>query len=119
MELVAAYTSLAVTLGLVVTRPRVAPGHRIGPAPDALAGVLIMVFGHVVSLKDATGAALLLARPLLGIVALMVMAAMKLSTSSIDFSTFHTTQKTMASTFTGTVSRVSVDSAETLATRTR
>jgi arsenical pump membrane protein len=79
VELVAAYTSLAVTLGLVVARPRipgrVRPGHRIGPAPAALAGVLIMVFGHVVSLKDATGAALLLARPLLGIVALMVMAA--------------------------------------------
>jgi arsenical pump membrane protein len=34
-----------------------------------------MVFGHVVSLRDAAGAALLLARPLLGIVALMVMAA--------------------------------------------
>ncbi|HEY3818060.1 MAG TPA: ArsB/NhaD family transporter [Polyangiaceae bacterium] len=74
MELVAAYMSLAVTLGLVVSRPRVRPGHRIGPAPAALAGVLIMVFGHVVTLKDAAGAALLLARPLLGIVALMVMA---------------------------------------------
>ncbi len=29
----------------------------------------------------------------------------------MDFSAFHTTQKTMASTLTGTVSRVSVDSA--------
>ncbi len=49
----------------------------------------------------------------------MVMASMKFSTSRIDFSAFHTSQNTMASTFTGTVSRVSVDSAETLATRTR
>ena len=47
------------------------------------------------------------------------MASMKFSTSRMDFSAFHTIQNTMASTFTGTVSRVSVDSAETLATRTR
>jgi len=51
--------------------------------------------------------------------ALSVIAAMKSSTSRIDFSAFHTTQKTMASTLTGTVSRVSADSALTLATRTR
>jgi len=51
--------------------------------------------------------------------ALMLMASMKFSTSRMDFSAFQTIQKTMASTFTGTVSRVSVDSAETLATRTR
>ena len=36
-----------------------------------------------------------------------------------DFSAFQTIQKKMASTFTGTVSRVSVDSAVTLATRMR
>ena len=51
--------------------------------------------------------------------ALSWMASTKLSTSRMDFSAFHTTQNTMASTFTGTVSRVSVDSAVTLATRTR
>ena len=43
-----------------------------------------------------------------------LMASMKFSTSRIDFSAFQTIQKTMASTLTGTVSRVSVDSAETL-----
>ena len=37
----------------------------------------------------------------------------------MDFSAFHTIQKTMASTFTGTVSRVRADSAFTSATRTR
>ena len=51
--------------------------------------------------------------------ALRVMAPMKSSTSRMDFSAFHTTQNTMASTFTGTVSRVRADSAVTLATRTR
>ena len=48
-----------------------------------------------------------------------LMASTKFSTSRMDFSAFQTIQKTMASTLTGTVSRVSVDSAETLATRTR
>ena len=51
--------------------------------------------------------------------ALRAMAWSKSCTSRMDFSAFHTSQKTMASTFTGTVSRVSVDSAETLVTRTR
>ena len=51
--------------------------------------------------------------------ALSMMACVKSCTSRIDFSAFHTIQNTMASTFTGTVSRVSVDSADTLATRTR
>jgi hypothetical protein len=51
--------------------------------------------------------------------ALSPMACAKSCTSRIDFSAFHTIQNTMASTFTGTVSRVSVDSADTLATRTR
>ena len=51
--------------------------------------------------------------------ALIVMAWSKSTTSRIDFSAFHTTQKMMASTFTGTVSRVSADSAVTSVTRTR
>ena len=40
-------------------------------------------------------------------------------TSRIDFSALHTSQNTMASTLTGTVSRVSADSARTSAVRTR
>ena len=51
--------------------------------------------------------------------ALIVIASLKLTTSRIDFSAFHTIQNTMASTFTGTVSRVSADSAFTSTTRTR
>jgi arsenical pump membrane protein len=75
MELLAAYGSLAVTLSLVVTRPRVRSGLRIGPAPAAAAGVLIMLAARVVTFADVAGAAVLLAKPLAGIVALMVMAA--------------------------------------------
>ena len=48
-----------------------------------------------------------------------MIACTKSCTSRIDFSAFHTIQKTIASTFTGTVSRVSVDSAVTFVTRTR
>src|SRR6266700_1564244 len=46
-------------------------------------------------------------------------ASIKFSTSRIAFSGFHTSQKTMASTLTGTVSRLRVDSALTPLTRTR
>jgi arsenical pump membrane protein len=75
VEVFAAYGSLAVTLSLVVARPRVRHDHRIGPAPAAAVGAILMLATRVVSWRDAADAAVLLARPLAGIVALMVMAA--------------------------------------------
>ena len=51
--------------------------------------------------------------------ALSAIAAVKSSTSRMHFSAFQTTQNTMASTFTGTVSRVNADSAVTSVTRIR
>jgi arsenical pump membrane protein len=75
VELLAACGGLAVTLGLVVTRPRVGPKLRLGPAPAAAAGVLVMLAFGVVSLRDVEGAGGVLVRPLLTIVALMVTTA--------------------------------------------
>ena len=51
--------------------------------------------------------------------ALSWIAETKSCTSRIDFSAFHTSQNTIASTNTGTASRVSVDSAFTSVTRMR
>ena len=51
--------------------------------------------------------------------ALRMIASPKFCTSSRHFSAFQTTQKTIASTLTGTVSRVNADSALTSETRTR
>jgi arsenical pump membrane protein len=75
VELLAACGSLAVTLGLVVTRPRVGAAFRIGPAPAAAIGVLLMLAAGVVSFADVGAAAAILWRPLMAIVALMVTTA--------------------------------------------
>ena len=75
MQLVAATTSLAVTLGLVVARPKLGETHRIGPAPAAAAGVLIMLAARLVSTTDVTRAAQVLWRPLVAIMAIMVTTA--------------------------------------------
>ena len=75
MELLAACGSLAVTLGLVVTRPRVGAVLRIGPAPAAAIGVLLMLATRVVSFGDVGGTAAILWRPLMTIAALMVTTA--------------------------------------------
>lgn len=72
MELTA-YSTLFMTLGLVVTRPRIASnGRRIAPVEAAGAGVVVMLLVGVVSLGDLGSAALLLWRPLLAIAAIMV-----------------------------------------------
>ena len=75
MQFFAAYASVAVTLGLVVSRPRVTPRFRIGPGPAAAIGVLMMLAARVVSFADLMGALLVLWRPLLAIVAIMVTTA--------------------------------------------
>jgi arsenical pump membrane protein len=75
VDFVAAYTSLAVTLGLVVIRPRVGPRLRIGPAPAAAIGVLIMLATRVVSMGDVVDAVRVLWRPLVAVVAIMVTTA--------------------------------------------
>ena len=75
MVLLAACGSLAVTLGLVVTRPRVGSDFRIGPAPAAAVGVLLMLATRVVAFADVSSAAAILWRPLMAIAALMVTTA--------------------------------------------
>jgi arsenical pump membrane protein len=75
VQFFAAYASLAVTLGLVVSRPRVTPRFRIGPAPAAAVGVLMMLAARVVSFADLSGALQVLWRPLVAIVSIMVTTA--------------------------------------------
>lgn len=72
MEL-AAYSTAAVTLGLVVTRPRLSPGLRISPAMAALAGVLVMLALGIVEPGHLGDAALDLWSPFVAIAAIMVM----------------------------------------------
>ena len=84
MALLAACGSLAVTLGLVVTRPRVGTTFRVGPAPAAAAGVLLMLATGVVAFADVSAAAAILWRPLMAIVALMVTTAVAQRVGLLD-----------------------------------
>ena len=84
MQFVAAYTSLAVTLGLVVTRPKVGTELRVGPAPAAAIGVLIMLLARVVAPADVLGAVWILGRPLVAIVGIMVTTAVAARIGLLD-----------------------------------
>lgn len=67
------YSTVAVTLGLVVTRPRLTPRLRLTPATAALAGVAVLTALGSVRLSDIGWAAQTMWRPLLGIVSIMMM----------------------------------------------
>ncbi|MEO7113604.1 MAG: ArsB/NhaD family transporter [Polyangiaceae bacterium] len=84
MLVIAAYSSLAVTLGLVVARPRVSEKIRIGPGPAAAVGVLIMLAAGVVQIADVSRAATILWRPLLAIVSIMVTTAVAQQVGLLD-----------------------------------
>lgn len=78
MHVVGAYSTVLVTLGLVVARPRLGFGRarpRLNPAMAALAGVLVLGVLGAVRLGDVTDAARTLWRPLIGVAAIMAMAA--------------------------------------------
>lgn len=67
------YSTVAVTLGLVVARPRIGPRFRLSPALAALAGVAVLAACGSVRLGDVGWAAMTMWRPLLGIVSIMSM----------------------------------------------
>lgn len=67
------YSAVAVTLGLVVVRPRIGPRFRLTPAVTALAGVAVLAAFGSVRLADLAWTARTMWRPLLGIVSIMVM----------------------------------------------
>ncbi|MBL8612613.1 MAG: hypothetical protein JNL38_35055 [Myxococcales bacterium] len=75
MQVVGAYSTVLVTLGLVVARPRIGARLRVSPAMAALSGVLVLGALGAVRLGDVTDAASTLWRPLVGVAAIMVMAA--------------------------------------------
>lgn len=78
------YGAVAVTLGLVVTRPRLAKGFRITPAMAALAGVAVLAAFGSVRFSDLAWAAQTMWRPLIGIVAIMVMTGVARRTGVLD-----------------------------------
>lgn len=82
---VAAYSSLAMTLSLVVARPRLGDGLRLSPALAAAAGVALMALFGVVGLGSATAALTELWRPFATIASIMVMTEVALRIGLIDW----------------------------------
>jgi len=84
LVVVETYGAVAVTLGLVVARPRIAKGFRLTPAMAALAGVAVLAAFGSVRFGDLAWAARTMWRPLLGIVAIMVMTGVARRTGVLD-----------------------------------
>lgn len=84
LVVVETYGAVAVTLGLVVARPRIAKGFRLTPAMAALAGVAVLAAFGSVRFADLAWAARTMWRPLLGIVAIMVMTGVARRTGVLD-----------------------------------
>ena len=78
------YGAVAVTLGLVVARPRISKGLRLTPAMAALAGVAVLAAFGSVRLADIAWAARTMWRPLVGIVAIMVMTGVARRTGVLE-----------------------------------
>jgi arsenical pump membrane protein len=84
VEAIATYSTLAVTLGLVATRPRIGQGFRLSPAVAASLGVLVMIALGVVHQTDLRDAALVLWRPVVAIVCIMITAAAARAAGVLD-----------------------------------
>jgi arsenical pump membrane protein len=74
MQPIAALSSMAIALGLVLTRPRLSNGFRIGPAEAALVGVFLMLLTGAVTFGDMEDAVQGLWQPLLTVAAIMALA---------------------------------------------
>jgi len=78
------YSTVAVTLGLVVTRPRIGARFRVTPAMAALAGVALLAAVGSVRVADVTWAARTMWRPLVGIVSIMLMTGVARRVGVLD-----------------------------------
>jgi len=84
MEIVA-YSTVAMTLGLVVTRPRVTPRWRLSPAMAAFAGVLVLLAVGIVRPEHFVRAITNLWSPFVAIAAIMVMTETALEVGLLDW----------------------------------
>jgi Na+/H+ antiporter NhaD/arsenite permease-like protein len=84
VQAIAAYSTLALTLGLVVTRPRLGRKFRLDPSISALLGVLALLAWGVVHPNHLGAALAILWRPLAGIVAIMITTAVAQRLGALD-----------------------------------
>ena len=74
MQSVVAYSTMVMTVGLALVRPRLSAHVRLGPAAAGLFGVLVMCAARLVGAEELVHAAHTLARPILTIASTMVLA---------------------------------------------
>jgi len=70
-----AFFGVALTVGLVVARPRVGPTFRVGPGAASTLGVLVMLLTGLVDHRDLVGTAVMMWRPLVAVASIMVTTA--------------------------------------------
>lgn len=85
MDHVVAYSTLAMTVGLAVSRPRIGRGHwEITPGIAALLGVLVLLVAGMLRPDDLLAAAKLQWRPLLSLTCVMVMTGVVKEVGAFD-----------------------------------
>jgi arsenical pump membrane protein len=70
-----AYSTVAFTIGVAISRPRLGARWQIGPATAALAGVSVLLTSGIVGAADIDSAARTLWRPFITIISIMLMTA--------------------------------------------
>jgi len=78
------YGAVAVTLGLVVARPRLHKELRVTPAMAAVAGVVVLAAFGSVRFADLAWAARTMWRPLVGVTSIMVMTGVARRTGVLE-----------------------------------
>ena len=84
MQLLIACSTVAVTLTLAVSRPKLGPTVRVTPAAAAIAGMLCLFLAGTVQPQDLLTSIGVLWRPLLTILAIMITTAAAARTGVID-----------------------------------
>jgi arsenical pump membrane protein len=82
---VLAYSTFAMTLALVLARPRLGRGRRIGPAGAAVGGVTVMLLSGVLTPADVAAAGWILWRPLVVITSIMIMTVIAQRLEILDW----------------------------------
>ncbi len=79
-----AYSTLALTVTLAVSRPRLGLRLRFSPGSAALLGVLVLFLTHLLTLSDLLTAARIQWRPLLSLTCIMVMTGVVQEVGAFD-----------------------------------
>ena len=82
---VAAYSTVAMTLGLVVTRPRITANLRLSPAMAAFTGVFILMALGIVRLDHFSKAVINLWSPFAAIASIMVITDVALQVGLLQW----------------------------------